>query len=171
MNKLIIVIVIILIILGIGTIVYFIIDTNKFPFGEKDKNVEQMKDFDFKQMNNTTTPNPDKFTLEDCQDAAFKVGLTDDDAFEFFHHFRSQGFIKANQNAIVALDSQMVNWKLNKKRRATGDVKKIKLYPFKGGKTCNKEGCKMPAVYKAKGAYDFYYCTDHMPESVKEKYE
>ena len=39
------------------------------------------------------------------------------------------------------------------------------------GKICSTSGCKMPAVYKAGGDYDHYYCTDHMPAKVKERYQ
>ena len=48
-------------------------------------------------------------------------------------------------------------------------VKKLKLFPIPG-KNC--EVCSMPAVYKVgKGAYDHLYCSVHMPDKVKEKYE
>ena len=45
---------------------------------------------------------------------------------------------------------------------------KMKLFPIPG-KFCCK--CKLPAKYKAVGAFDNYYCEVHMPENVKEKYE
>lgn len=48
-------------------------------------------------------------------------------------------------------------------------AKKTKLFPI-AGKKCSK--CPLPAVYKAGGgAYDNFYCGQHMPETVKEKYE
>lgn len=47
--------------------------------------------------------------------------------------------------------------------------KKTKLFPISGRK-CSE--CPLPAVYKdSSGAYDFYYCADHMPKEVKAKYE
>ncbi len=47
--------------------------------------------------------------------------------------------------------------------------KKTPLFPISGRK-CSQ--CPLPAVYKdSGGAYDFYYCSDHMPEEVKAKYE
>lgn len=47
---------------------------------------------------------------------------------------------------------------------------KTRLFPI-SGKNCSKDGCCLPAVYKATGgAYDFWYCTEHMPESVKKLY-
>jgi hypothetical protein len=52
---------------------------------------------------------------------------------------------------------------------STAAPKKTKLYPI-AGKTC--ENCKLPAVYKdTSGSYDHYYCLDHAPTKVKEKYE
>lgn len=48
---------------------------------------------------------------------------------------------------------------------------KFRLNPIPG-KTCTVSRCQMPAVYKASsGAYDFYYCREHMPEKVKKVYE
>ncbi|MHC4327497.1 MAG: hypothetical protein ACYSWW_05180 [Planctomycetota bacterium] len=53
-------------------------------------------------------------------------------------------------------------------KKTTG---KTKLFPIQG-KTCSKESCGMPAVYKSAGDYgDFYYCPEHMPAKVKEKFE
>lgn len=44
------------------------------------------------------------------------------------------------------------------------------LFPIPG-KTCEKSGCKLPAIYKDPGgSYDHFYCGSHMPESVKEIY-
>ena len=46
--------------------------------------------------------------------------------------------------------------------------RKTQLFPIKG-KNCF---CGMPAVYKdSSGTYDNYYCSEHMPEKVKAKYE
>lgn len=50
------------------------------------------------------------------------------------------------------------------------EEKKVTLFPIKG-KICGETGCRMPAVYKSEGAYDNYYCAEHMPEKVKEKYQ
>ncbi len=46
-------------------------------------------------------------------------------------------------------------------------VKKIRLFPI-AGKVCGE--CGLPAVYKTSGDYDFWYCAEHMPAKVKEKY-
>lgn len=50
-----------------------------------------------------------------------------------------------------------------------GSDGKTKLYPI-AGKTCYRQGCGLPAVYKKSGEYDSYWCGEHMPASVKEKY-
>jgi len=47
---------------------------------------------------------------------------------------------------------------------------KIKLLPIRG-KTCSITGCVLPAVYRdGTGAYDHYYCSEHLPERVKQFY-
>ena len=53
---------------------------------------------------------------------------------------------------------------------AMASKKKTKLFPI-SGRNCSKQGCRMPAVYKEAGAYDHYYCSQHMPEKVKEEFE
>lgn len=47
--------------------------------------------------------------------------------------------------------------------------KKTKLWPIKD-KVCGKSGCVLPAVYKSKSTYPNFYCSDHMPDKVKEKF-
>lgn len=48
--------------------------------------------------------------------------------------------------------------------------KKQKLLPLVG-KICSEEDCIMPAVYKnMPGYYDRYYCSEHLPDKVKELY-
>ena len=61
---------------------------------------------------------------------------------------------------------------IEKENNGQGSPKsdKTKIFPIPG-KTCGKRGCSLPAVHKAtSGNYDHYYCGEHMPESVKEKY-
>ena len=49
--------------------------------------------------------------------------------------------------------------------------KKQRLFPIIG-KTCSREDCRLPAVYKdTSSAYDHYSCVNHLPEEVKELYE
>ena len=59
-----------------------------------------------------------------------------------------------------------------KASKKTISQKKIKLLPIVG-KHCGVRDCGMPAVYKStSGAgYDFWRCSEHMPDKVKEKYE
>jgi hypothetical protein len=48
---------------------------------------------------------------------------------------------------------------------------KTKLFPIPG-KICSRDGCGLPAVYKSTGgSYDHWYCTDHLPKKVKERFE
>ena len=66
------------------------------------------------------------------------------------------------------------NWKQklltwSSKSNGTGVISsKIRLFPI-AGKICSK--CPLPAVYKdSAGSYDHYYCLDHSPPEVREKY-
>ena len=64
--------------------------------------------------------------------------------------------------------------KLNKEKEREREKKiggsggKLRLFPIPG-KSCCK--CRMPAVYKAVGEFNHYYCGEHMPAQVKEKYD
>jgi hypothetical protein len=44
---------------------------------------------------------------------------------------------------------------------------KPRLRPI-SGKVCGK--CGMPAVWRSRGEYDNYYCAEHLPQKIKEKY-
>jgi len=55
-----------------------------------------------------------KYTLEQCKNAAFQNGLTDEDAEQYFNHFNSQGWKKRNDQPITNLQSHMAIWRLNK---------------------------------------------------------
>ncbi len=48
--------------------------------------------------------------------------------------------------------------------------RKDRLFPIPG-KVCQEKHCQLPAVYKTNGEYSHYYCQEHMPESVKARYE
>lgn len=66
----------------------------------------------------------------------------------------------------------ILNWDRKRERERTSKSKssKTKLFPI-SGKTCSKQGCPLPAVYKnTTGNYDSYACAEHMPEKVKEQY-
>lgn len=48
---------------------------------------------------------------------------------------------------------------------------KQKLPPIIG-KTCSKQGCLLPAVYRdTSGSYDYYRCARHLPPEVSKIYE
>lgn len=64
----------------------------------------------------------------------------------------------------------LLNW-FAKDEKIGKFSKKTKLFPITG-KTCSRDKCPLPAVYKdTKSNYDHYYCVEHMPEKVKELYE
>ena len=59
---------------------------------------------------------PDKFTLEQFTDKAFQSGVSDEDATDAYHHYRSQGFMKSNRMPIMNIESALVSWR-NKKHQ------------------------------------------------------
>lgn len=67
----------------------------------------------------------------------------------------------------------LTNWLRRRQERGGSTASKpgtIHLLPIPG-KVCSKDACGMPAVYKSSGgSYDYYYCQEHMPAKVKEKY-
>lgn len=56
-----------------------------------------------------------KFTLKQVKDSAFAVGIPDDKAEEFYHHFNQQGWKRRNGLPIVdspsALSSALIYWR------------------------------------------------------------
>ena len=51
------------------------------------------------------------------------------------------------------------------------DAGKTKLFPI-AGRVCGIRGCPMPAVYKnSKDGFDYYRCSGHLPEQVRELYD
>ena len=57
----------------------------------------------------------------------------------------------------------ILNWdRMDKKKK-----QKTILYPVKG-KWCEK--CGLPGVWKSKGDYDNWYCLEHSPKAVRDKY-
>lgn len=115
------------------------------------------------------------YTLEQVKDACALLGIPEQNAQSYFDHYGSQGWKKANGQMITELRGHMVKrwnktkqcWDFDENKTSEG---RDKLRPI-SGKTCSKEGCGMPAVYKSiAGAYDNYLCWDHMPAKVKEKY-
>ena len=89
---------------------------------------------------------------------------------KFVNSYEQKGWM-VGRNKMVSWKAAVRNWKCNGwGGKGTAAKKKTKLWPI-SGRCCSKEGCRLPAVYKSPGTYDFYYCHHHMPESVKAEYE
>ena len=74
----------------------------------------------------------------------------------------SKGYRYASHYATI------LNWdRRDAKSEATSQ--KTKLFPI-AGKFCGKQGCSLPAVWKSKGDYDNYFCLEHSPKAVQDKY-
>jgi len=56
---------------------------------------------------------PIRPTLDNVKDKALLAGLTDQQAEQFYHHYNSQGWLKANGQPITDLVSALVRWKQN----------------------------------------------------------
>ncbi len=68
----------------------------------------------------------------------------------------------------------LTNWFKREQERGGnktgGSQAKTKLFPI-AGKICSGSNCSMPAIYQSTGgAYDHYWCYDHMPAKVKLRY-
>lgn len=97
------------------------------------------------------------------------------DPVDFFKGYNDGDWIDTRGNPVR-------NWKLKmrtrnnfaRERKKCGQLpkKKIRLFPIKG-KICSEKDCGMPAVFKTvSGAgYEFYKCSNHLPNKVKAKYE
>jgi hypothetical protein len=139
---------------------------------DKDKDKDKGKDkggvgenFEF------AAPSAQSFTEKEVIDAGVMLAIPEDKAREFYHRYNRQGWVLGNGQPIVNLPSALQHYKINQYRfeGKNGDGGKKKLPPLIG-KTCTKQGCGLPAVYKSEGEYTNYYCGEHMPEKVKEKY-
>jgi len=83
---------------------------------------------------------------------------------------QTDDFWQNNILSTAKLRKQFDKLELRMGQCSSSPTKKTKLFPIPG-KTCGKQGCPLPAVYKnTAGEYDSYYCVKHMPESVKELY-
>lgn len=109
------------------------------------------------------------FSLTQAKDAAIAVGLTEEQAEEFWAFYAAQGWLFSNGLPVKNLTAALMRWRNNQHRFTKGKKKdKIRLFPIQG-KNCAK--CGLPAVYKsASGEYDTYYCGKCMPDRVKEVY-
>jgi len=118
-------------------------------------------------------------TVEDVRMYAVKRGMPDFDAQKFLDYYRAsdppwhdqQGKpVRSWKQKMIAIWEPQY-WQKKQAQANGAKPKKTKLFPIPG-RVCSKPGCKMPAVYKdGSGGYDFYYCADHMPAKVKERYE
>ena len=105
------------------------------------------------------------YTLDNCKDAAVMGGLTEPDGEEFYNHYAAQGWLLGNGLPITNLQCALVRWRNNGKKKKVAKAK-INLFPI-SGKNCN---CGMPAVYKAGGDYDNYYCLACAPQKIRDTY-
>lgn len=119
------------------------------------------------------------FTLTHIQDCCYQVGIPDSKAESYYAHYGAQGWktgsgqpitdprLHMQQSHVWNRRERCWTWELSGKDRNGG---KPRLFPIPG-KSCSVQGCIQPAVYKDAGAaYDHWYCGDHMPAAVKEKY-
>lgn len=109
-------------------------------------------------------------TLQQVKDIGIAVGLEPEKSEQWYHYYKAQGwkYPPAPGIEIVDIKSALYRWQCNQYRFEKNE--KRKLYPIKD-KVCGKLGCKMVAVYKdSTGDYDHYYCADHMPQAMRDKY-
>lgn len=93
------------------------------------------------------------------------------DSEKFYKHFTvgNTQWIDSEGKPVRNWKQKIQTWASYSTSNSKISSSKIRLFPI-AGKICAK--CPMPAVYKgASGSYDHYYCAEHMPEAVKEKYE
>lgn len=110
------------------------------------------------------------FTEQLCKDIGITLGMPEDKALEFYHHYNRQGWVFGNGQPVKNLKSAMWYWQ-RKGYEFDSNGRKMKLLPIPS-KVCSERGCGLPAVYKdSSGDYDRYKCSEHMPEKVKEKYQ
>lgn len=130
-------------------------------------------------INNTpvqkkTVPAAVGFTLKEVLDKASMIGIPEEEARQFYDYYNRQGWVTNANLPIRNLDSAMATWRNNEFKFETktknGKAEtKTKLFPIQG-KSCGVQGCQLPAVYCKDGDYKHYYCGEHMPKLVKEKY-
>ena len=147
---------------------------------EKEKMKEKEKDTTYYIQHNVSTLSTSvdnkmlTYTLEDCQNQCILKGIPDNKTEEYYHHFKAQGFIRANGQPITDLGSHIWSmWDKSKKQwKFSGDKSGKHKLPIIAGKNCSVKGCGLPAVYKSSsGSYDSYCCENHLPDKIKEKYK
>ena len=104
-----------------------------------------------------------KPTIEDLNKYKEEIGFTAFDPHSFLDFYESKGWL-VGKNKMKCWKAAVRTWQ----RRSAGEVQKKSRLLALPGKTCGK--CGMPAVYKSAGEFDHYYCEEHMPAKVREKY-
>jgi len=104
-------------------------------------------------------------------DMGITLAISEKQSLIFYHHYNKKGWVDGNNIPLTDLRSALVSWR-NKNYQFEKSQAKQKLFPIPG-KHCSERGCGMPAVYKwsSNSGYDFWACSKHLPEKVKEKYQ
>jgi hypothetical protein len=108
-------------------------------------------------------------TEADCHETGALLGMNSRSIIEFYLQYSPQWVRGYNNKPMVNLLEEMRRWELNQGERDKAGQQRRHLFPLAGGKICSERGCGMPAVLKVSGAYDFWYCPDHIPENRKVK--
>jgi len=150
--------------------------TNSTQEEEKEEEKEEVFKKESVRSIDQKTPEPKKKKYMDClyfadgeiEKLCEKIGTnTAKDYLERLNYYVGSTGTKYKSHYMTIL-----NWwkKDQDKIEPKTEQAKTRLFPIPG-KNCSKQGCKLPAVYKATGpAYDSFYCGEHMPKEVKEKY-
>jgi len=86
----------------------------------------------------------------------------------FLDFYDSKGWvIGKSQSPMKDWKAAVRTWVRMDSTKTGQQAGKIRLLPLPG-KTCCK--CGMPAIHKTSGNFDNYYCQEHMPQKIKEKY-
>jgi hypothetical protein len=115
---------------------------------------------------------PPSYTMQQCYDTGFKIGMSREASLDFYLRYARKSFRLGDlpgsyiTNLQAAMLFHKVHGQEHDKATPTG---KTKLFPLPGGKICSGHGCGMPAVLKVSGAYDFWYCKEHIPAKKKVK--
>lgn len=104
-------------------------------------------------------------TIEQVTEYA-KIHYPELDPEKFFWAYEMKGWM-VGKVKMKDWQAAVRNWKVNGWGKAGMDARRPALLPIIG-KICSREGCGMPAVYKSGGAYDHFYCEQHMPDKVKQ---
>lgn len=104
-----------------------------------------------------------KPTIQDIKEYVLSLGLTTFDVDSFYFFYESKGWM-VGKNKMKSWRAAVGTWQ---RRNAPEVAAKVRLYPI-AGRVCGK--CGMPAVYKSAGDFDHFYCSEHMPEKIKQKY-